>query len=969
MADIYIARHWPEKITLDQTQLRQYIPGSSNWTWYDALFSFPGCNRGPADKLSRKVATITTKQYDNIIKLFTTIIEPLTTQYGNNFGLNSCLRGPHNNTDVGGGAHGEGLAVDLNFRKYGQSGREAFCWIRANLPYQALIWETRLTGTPPPDGEPGWIHVDIWDYGPGRPFVAYYKNDVKQPNAVFRCNGIDVPEEGKGSIVSDEHNTKTPGVKDSTNKSTSLNEDKPLGFNNTFRQIEADIGEVEAAESSAEWGTTSQSAEAVKTGKTSNWLSAKQYLLYLCSRYTPQSLFPFIELIPAFTMDTPIDANTVNNELIKEGYVKDGTIPEDVEQNVAAAAQNNKNKNKAKKAQQLLDQLKFISEVPPGYSPKRFETGRTALNKASLNTDLFNLDPFQEGYSALDQLSDSGKIVKNLRNLGVRVYGQLVLNPAAVDGVPSKPGAIGFTGLEIKAGNQSDNGLALISMTLVDVQGNKFTDINSPWAFIYDVRPGSIAGDFYFRFGWQIRVPNPQNINTDKTAKLFWTHKGWAAFPELYEFFKTHIKAGRDTITLTQAINTRPTGEITDGAENYALFDEGVSFDETNGTITVKRDLSFLESNYVKLSILNPEIEIDEKGAITATLNFRTTGAIAQTIPVEYAMTTKKLVAKATEMTLGDLLIAVMNDMANASFLVIRSAEERKKQHEAAAKADYINATRTRNFDNLVYLVGPEDNGTTTTGNIHPDDVRIKIKKKLVKQLYTRNDSDMTLIRWVRNVLQANECELQSAATGSGAGINSAWIITTTAKTTIVKQQRKTICNEQTTISGEALSILTSEKDVFSYRFQGSLVEKLSIQKTDSPNALSIQVDYTVGDLATFDGQPDSLDKKLSQPAKVSDRSRNLTVLFSQMQNVEINCLAHPWIGPGRKFFVKGTGFFDGQYLALEVTHKLDYNMFTTNIKGARMLLANEEKTKDNIQNAKANGNNNFGEEVGLQKC
>lgn len=727
-------------------------------------------------------------------------------------------------------------------------------------------------------------------------------------------------------------------------------------FTATFEQIATNIDNQEASEVQASWGMKLNASE------DSNWIGLKQYLLYLATRYTPQSVFPFVELIPDITVDT-------GNATQEERYEHDGESPAGVESNVTGKETT---KRGSEKGATNNAATKFQSNVPPGFSQKRFEQSAATQTEANGVADLFNLDPYKEGINFIGEASESGKAVFVERGVGMRAYGQLVLNPAPIDGVASKPGAIGFTDLEVQAGNQADSGLAMIKMTLIDVQGNKFTDINSPWSFIYDVRPGSVGGDFWFRYGWQIRVPDI-NDKEDPNATKFWNHPGWSLFDDSTGTFRNKIISqlipGKNVITLTQAINTTPE-EIGSGVETLGLFDDGITFTEEAGVVVVSRH-NLNEKNYVKLSLLNPELSMDDHGALSAVLSFRTTGAIVMTLPLDYAFTTRKICAK-KKVLLGDLLLAVILDMDQYGFIAITDQNERTRRSQYANN-NTKQIAQSRNFDNLVLIIGPDGGGNE--GGIHPDQVPIEISDDAMKEITTsQRESGITLIRWFRQVLQDNESELLSAATGSGAGINATWIISTTIALDTLLPKPNIVKDREASTTTEAATIQTfvTEKDVFSYRFQGSLVTNLSVEKTEAPNAMKIQADYAVGDLASLDSQDGDLSDTINKPVTIADKKRNLTLVFAQMQNCKIECLAHPWLGPGRKIFIKGLGFFDGEYQILEVTHKLTGHKFVSSITGARILKQNENVDASGKTDSKnlssADGNNNFAQAVGQQK-
>jgi len=173
-----------------------------------------------------------------------------------------------------------------------------------------------------------------------------------------------------------------------------------------------------------------------------------------------------------------------------------------------------------------------------------------------------------------------------------------------------------------------------------------------------------------------------------------------------------------------------------------------------------------------------------------------------------------------------------------------------------------------------------------------------------------------------------------------------------------------------------ALDLMMSEKDVFSYRFQGSLLTSINIEKTETPNALKIQMDYEVSDFETYKSTDkkgltlEDLQEQFNSKSTLFNRNRNLRILFSQMQTVKISCMAHPWLGPGKKIFVKGMGFFDGEYLISEVIHNLGNDMnFKSEIKAARILLKDDqEQLNEAKQEAKQNSGQNISQSVTGQK-
>lgn len=737
---------------------------------------------------------------------------------------------------------------------------------------------------------------------------------------------------------------KPTGAADATaNTLDSLNQQANLQA--LFEEINTNIANQEADEVDVTWGMRNSKYEK------SDWIGLKQFMLYLCTRYMPQTVYPFLELIPSF--DT------------KE-YSKDGDVPKDL-YNLKGLDQVKTPEDKTK----LSNLLKYVSQPPPGFDAERFNRNAKFQNllKGQNSIDLFNLDPFQEGIVMMGVNSEAGKSVIKKRNIGVRAYGQLVLSPSITDKAVSKPGAIGFTELEIKAGSQSDNGLTLITMKLIDVQGNKFTDTASPWSFIFDARPGSEAGDFFFRFGWSMRVPpaKDNDLKKNKLSGQFWSHPGWKIFGlNVRDEIRQRVITGVETLTFTQA-NTIDDiilqSSDQEGNRNIGSIFASEIVDPDTGIVVPNRDL-LTSNNYLKLSLLNPEIEVDENGAMIATLSFRTTGAMAAKCYLQNANLTAQLCKDSesfpnNEVALPDLLRTIEYDNGMNSILGITDSEVKKKREsQLKQRLSKLKGQKVQDVESLVKVIGA---GGGQNGTIDPYEVMIKIEKKYrdkIYRAYNQKESTQVLVGWLRELLNANDCTLLSAGEGSGAGINASYVVTTTQNINR-KGQIKNSRFGQTKLDN--IKELITGFDVFSYRFQGSLVERISISKNAAPNQMTIAADLSISDFPTNDASNADGD---TPAVSAENRKRNLAVIYAQMQNGVVECMMHPWIGPGQTVFVKGTGFTDGEYIVTEVTHSVsDLAKSTINI--ARVLpKPNDGPTEEPKTIAQANGKQNFAQPV-----
>lgn len=722
-------------------------------------------------------------------------------------------------------------------------------------------------------------------------------------------------------------------------------------FTAFFNQIDRNVANIELSQTEATWGKRSNELEE------SDWIGLRQFLMYLTSCYNPGSLMPFVELIPTYDLSKASQDNFNQNGT---PYPKEGSTSKET--------LNLLNKNWKTSLNPLLDQInnasKFLSN--PNNSQSNFNSfiNKFAGSPSNVaeNTDLFTLDPFKEGISEMGVTSKSGQSIKDVRNIGYRVYGQLVSTPEHIGkSNGSKPGAIGFTKFEVQAGSQSNNGLALISFELHDLQGNKFTDLNSPWSFIFNVRTGSQAGDFYFRYGWQIRVPMPGD-DKDKFSKNFWEHEGWKIFGEgVRKEMMARVKSGSLLLTLTQSSNFD------------AIFRSEFYDDDTN-QFTINKNLLYDGKSYIKLAVLNPEISTNADGSMTAKLLFRTTAALLGECPLAQSLLTQKLVLNRKEVTLTELLVAIEHDNNMFSLYPIENPEIKKNKEAQINRATSLNIDRMLTGEtnqNLVKVIGPYKGGNRG-GGINPNLIKLVITDERAAEFLPVNKLDKSLLAWFRDVLLENDCTLLSAAYGSGAGINAAYVVTTTQQlpydNSNIQKQSVQVNGEVIRNNGRIVSIAGDmiDFDVFSYRFQGSLVESINLTKSDKPNALTRKTNFDFAGLSTYDSETITGEVK---PPTIAEKKRNLMILFSQMEMVEINCICHPWIGPGCSVFIKGTGIFDGEYMCLEVTHNYE-GKFTSLLKCARIRPVDDSENQiiENKTEAKLDGISNFTSAVTSQQ-
>lgn len=973
------------------SQLSSLVPYNDTVTWKDVLYSNTAARHNLLAPPSYPASDGFTYQYaidDSVSNSLQAVIANIYIPLASKFQLhiNSGYRSLPTNKYVGGqptsggnvavpssvtsvtqlpsgtSQHVKGQALDLINNSGSNSDLFAYIYDKSNMiPFDQLIWEF---GTAPPDGQPAWVHVSYNPNGNQRGQVLVI--DKSGTRAYTGAPPSGAPNNNNQEETSDPTSPAVPPEATAQQNMQAL-----------FDEINANQANIEAQDVAVTWGMRASQSE------TSDWISLKQFLLYLCTHYVPETVFPFIELIPLVSASVSQDNSSVqsNNGNASNGVGQDGSVPKQIQQNYDQSSSG----SVFNLFNQVINKISNSNPNPPGGFSPFSNPSQPADDQGGL-TELFKIDPWRVAYQDLNTLSKSGQIAFSQRLVGLRVYEQLVLTPGAISGVPTKPGAIGFTSVEVKAGSQSDNGLAMITMKLLDQQGNQFTDVNSPWAFIFDTRPGSEGGDFYFRYGWELRLPDPNGKDSLSTG--FWNHPGWALFTQAQKDLIRGLQAPDYKIYLTQ-------GTQVDNVINNYTFNSGVRYDSTNGSISASS--SALEgdinnpSAFVRLSILNPELSVDSvSGATTATLTFMTTGAVVQLVPVVAALNTKALVAQAVAkseaITLAQLLIALVKDSGQFGVLSVSNPDKKRRLDAIVADqqqellSELLNG---QNLGDLVVVLGADSsNGNGPAMSINPNLVILNISKSLNNDLNeVSDDQTKTLIRWFRQVLEDNDCVLLSTATGSGAGINAKYVITTTQN---IQDNLKNYNLQQVppfdpnSPSEQSLvSTLQNEHDVFSFRFQGSLVENIEVSKTDTTNSAAISANFSLNNLAT-DGVITTNPDGTPVTVTAEDRKRILLATYAQLQNVQITAMAHPWIGPGDYIFVKGMGFFDGRYLALSVTHTLEGHKFTTQLEAARMLPSANTSTNPsdntstaaqaaNKQNSQANGARNFASDCNKQ--
>lgn len=787
-------------------------------------------------------------------------------------------------------------------------------------------------------------------------------------------------------------------------------------LNNDFKQIQQNIQNLEANNNAKGviWGQRNSMLESF------DWIGLKQYLLYLCTTYYPMNLVPFVELIPKFFTDSPYSSPNDNNNSTNN----DTTV---------ATSQNIQNDT---------------FSAPIGLD-RRFRKNALRQNTLTNNgqIDLLTMDPFKEVTDSLNYLNADGEKFFKERGFGYRIFGMIELSPSIVGDETSKAGTVGFTSIEIEGGSQVNNNMSLITIEMLDLQGNKFLDINSPWSFLLNSRPQEVTSDFYFRYGWQVRIPelSPQDAikSDDSEAKKFWSHPGWGLFDnqegsDIKKYIYSISKVSQNTITLTQSSN--PSSFQTPG---YML-------EQKTGIFTVNqqtRNLGF--EDYLTLTLRNPEIKINPKdGSITGVLYFMNVSTVANCLcPLADAKNMQSLVQSAANgktnlLTLMTYFFADNNDyfnnpkiqkkydIDNHDLINVKKNKQVDKNNNTVTNLDPLSVS---SYITVIGSVPRTDNKDAPAQQndyyplLDPASIPIYIgndKASIINNAITSSDPQTTLIWWLNSVLQDNFVTPLSAVgqVTSGADLTNNFILS--YEYDKAKAKNPDLATGVTTVSNvvknDYKSRLSIQDDVFSFRFRGSLVEELSIEKLDTPSQFQIQIEKELSN-TILKNQNDMQNKNVSnmqtsnekyfnssqayklfpgdqkvaeltaetntlingQQQNVQDaqnivyyvandavtyvnKREYLAMIYSQMMGLNIRCLAHPWIKIGLPIGVKGTGFFDGPYLVTKIKHSLTTdNRFTSEISACRIINQNEfQKQQDNAISLRSIAQNN--PEIGI---
>lgn len=764
--------------------------------------------------------------------------------------------------------------------------------------------------------------------------------------------------------------------------------------------IQNNVDMLQVQDTQVNWGARQSKAEQ------SDWIGLKQYILYLCTVYTPESIVPFVELIPRFLLDEPKESKQNKEE------ATDPSLQALIDQK----------RRFEKTTQQFLD----LQKGNLGYGDKNNVTG----------IDLLTIDPFRElltsGNESVDHAwkrlagtgkdGTSGQTSMQRRNLGYRLFGNVVLSPDVMGDEMSKAGGIGFKSFEIQKGATVMQGVTNINIKIVDVQGNKFFDTASPWSFI--LNSSQIYGDFYFRYGWQLRIPdyNPKNGDKSSTEFKFWNHPGWNLFCDVSSADGTVNqdsvankkedvsslvkKSGTNVLTLTQSSNLN------------SVYYPGYVISKDNSEVFTVDRRQLDPTNYLVISMITPEINVDShSGAITASIQFRMNTALMTCMcPLTEAKNMKLLLAENTVTNLIPFMIAFLKDNKEHSTPTTGVQKTNSQQETNAIDNILTNnakGSRRGNSDqfNCNFIVKKiQKGGDMSYGEIESQ-CTIKISQNRINEISGKGDwqgnNTVSLRAWVYEVLSDNHMTMVGAGDpGIGTQQNQSvftilWDDTSSNANfqSFLKNGFNYTFNELddnifdngTGFLGysDIYSRIIMQDDVFSFRFRGSLIEELHIEGMSNPSAQNNNnILALAGKAVTADINGKAADNKTGAQVDIfgllqdklydsanqqlvtyNDKNTWLGYLLTKMAGVTIKCIAHPWLRIGVSIYVKGNGYFDGKYIITKITHNLESdNKFTSTINGVRVFndeeYANTQEAEKNSQRDKMNSSTDLAQRI-----
>lgn len=759
-----------------------------------------------------------------------------------------------------------------------------------------------------------------------------------------------------GTLNSTDTNTMNSGISYGTATNSIIDSnltDQQKQFKINLQAIENSVTTLEINNSDYSWGARQNTTDF------SDWIGLRQFLMYLATTYEPQSMIPFVELIPKFFMDE--SQNYSQQQAQGDNLTNQQYQISDVQ------------KNKFLKTKNLFN----------------------ALNNMQGGIDLLTIDPFQDinafnNKNTTVGTTNAGTNTPNIRNFGYRIFGNVVLNPGIQGDETSKAGPIGFKSMEISSGANFLQGLTLVTIKLLDVQGNKFLDITSPWSFLLNA--SQINGDFYFRYGWQIRIPEFDKNNKDKTSTSykFWNHPGWAVFGDRNsketsstdtilrlknEIYTKSQKSGTGVLNLTQSPNIN--------SIELPGYQESVQSQDNNGIntglFTITRKLSI--EDYLIISMINPELSINsEDGSVTATIQFRMNTAMANCMC--YLADCKQIHSlindsKNSKITLENLMRAFITD--NKNYILQDNKLKKYKDNIIDTTQPTVTWVTVRNLQSNL---------------IDAKDIKINISTKKIKELSAAFNSpssqknNITGRAWITEVCSENGLTLVSSGDpGSVSAANSSafQFIYDDKNNNAVSNPNSTDNDAASGFLGNGnINRIVLQDDVFSFRFRGSLVENIEIENNENPTAQTIE---NTGNLANSDAGKNTVTSKGTEnndPNKpsppdpnetvtLSDKNRYMQYLLSKMAAANIKCICHPWLKICNTIYIKGTGYFDGKYIISKLKHTLDNsNKFMSEVVAVRIIndtdyINNQQKINDDRTFAYSNPDTNLAETVQKQ--
>src|SRR6185369_9404128 len=250
-----------------------------------------------------------------------------------------------------------------------------------------------------------------------------------------------------------------------------------------------------------------------------------------------------------------------------------------------------------------------------------------------------------------------------------------------------------------------------------------------------------------------------------------------------------------------------------------------------------------------------------------------------------------------------------------------------------------LKATINENqIDDWLQVIGTQDGKSII---LDPRDIPVQINSddlNDLNQCKNSYDDTRTTHQWLTEVLDRNDIHMGSAGdqlAGSNDITGSVVLYYTPQDQKTQKLNKINIKPEQqfVELTKDGVNRLKFQDDVFSFRFQGSLIEDINIEKISQDSKQTIRATQAI--VNEYGQDPNDIKKqsssnnsqttnRQSKIVTIQDKKNVLQNIFGQLLGLTVKCIAHPWLQILKEIAVKGTGYFDGKYIVSKIKHSWD---------------------------------------------